>query len=173
MPRFLVTIFQLLICFCAIVWIYRFRNIDLAHSPFLNLNWIWCTSEVTTAIFYNYQDIPFVNNIHFLVEPQIILWQLNKWPLFKKYQCLSLQPLFVMVWMSGMGYVQKNEFLRTIFFVCIYRNVCNISYPANWRYRERQNKFACRPGYNICGAFILYFTFTSFFRFCDRFIQFR
>lgn len=162
MPLYVKAILILSIYFPAIIGLYKIKNISLEYRPLLILIWLWCITDTIGLIVYEYYQNAFVNNIHYLFESQLALWQFYQWRFFKKTKYLTFSALFGVAWMSEMHYIYVNELITLTYFVCIYSFLFVIfSIMVMGNIGTHKTQFSWKPIYDICSAFILYFTFTS------------
>ena len=165
MPFYLMAILVSTIVFPALMALLRFKEIDPVYKPFVFLIWVWfLTDTVDLIIWGNVKLMCIVNNIHFLFESLLVLWQFKKWNFFNpapKLFFLLITVFIAFYLIESISLFILNEYELT-YFLCFYSLLFALFSIRLLTHNFHVDPVEKKPILIICSAFVVYFTFTCF-----------
>lgn len=146
----------------AIVGLFRFTRTDNTYNPIIYCVWLASMNEIVSAVvLLKGHSNAFNNNIYFLAEALLILWQFRRWGLFIHYQSLYYVILILLplCWLFQNHPWQNIHQYYPYFRVGYSFGIVILSILTINRLIVYYNHSLFKnPSFIICGGFCIYFT---------------
>ena len=158
-------VFTLSIIVPALLALIRYKHIHPVYLPFLILIWVAFFNETISVTLVSLHFYNIINNsIYYLLESILILWQFNRWNLFRQHKKFfnALVVIFLILWFINCIFISHFKAFPSYFsivysFVIVLMSVNMLN---SLLIRENQQLFR-NPVFLICIGFIIFFTYNT------------